>query len=112
MSGKRAEKTISFMAIALLLVLLFVGGAQPQAVGLFAAPWDKLAHIGFYFVFAYLLLHRLSLPLFAALALSLLVSTADELHQSFLPGRVAGFDDWLADLLGMGLAAWVKRVSG
>ena len=35
--------------------------------------------------------------------LALLVGAADEVHQSLLPGRVAGWDDWLADVVGTGL---------
>ena len=35
--------------------------------------------------------------------LTLLVGAADEIHQHFLPGRVAGLDDWLADAVGAGL---------
>ena len=31
-------------AVLLMVVGLFVGGAQPVAVGLFTEPWDKLAH--------------------------------------------------------------------
>jgi len=45
----------SAVAALLLVVGLFVGGAQPVAVGLFAPPWDKLAHAGVFGVLAVLL---------------------------------------------------------
>lgn len=86
--------------VVLMLVALFVGGAQPQAVGLVPEPWDKVAHAIFFFVFTLLLARFVSLPIALVIALGLLVGAADELHQTFLPGRVAGWDDWLADMLG------------
>ena len=43
------------------------------------------------------------MPLRWVIVLVLLVGAADEFHQSFLPGRVAGWDDWLADAVGTAL---------
>lgn len=94
---------IALLVVMLMLAALFVGGAQPQAVGLFPAPWDKLAHGVFFFVFALLLARFVSLPVALVIVLALLVGAADEMHQSFLPGRVAGWDDWFADMAGAGL---------
>lgn len=82
---------IAFGAVLSMLVALFVGGAQPFAVGLFPAPWDKLAHASFFFVFAFLLFRYVSLPIALVFALAMFVGAADEIHQSFLPGRVAGW---------------------
>lgn len=90
---------------------LFIGGAQPQAVDLVPAPWDKLAHAVVYAMLTMscgLLIPapRTLLPwlgLAAALALGLL----DEWHQSGLPGRHAGLDDLLADAAGALAGAWV-----
>ncbi|MDP2000382.1 MAG: VanZ family protein [Rhodoferax sp.] len=49
----------------------------------------------------------------AALAVAALlagaVGVADELHQSTLPGRVAGLDDLLADAVGICVGLWVAR---
>lgn len=94
---------LALIVALLMLAALFVGGAQPQAVGLIPAPWDKLAHATFFFVFAFLLSRFVSLPIAVVIVLSLLVGAADEIHQSFLPGRVAGWEDWLADAVGTGL---------
>lgn len=88
-----------------MLFALFVGGAQPIAVGLFPAPWDKLAHASFFFIFTFLLARYVSLPIVLVIALAMLFGAADEIHQSFLPGRVAGWDDWLADVAGAMLGA-------
>lgn len=54
------------------------------------------------FAFALLLSRFMSLPIVLVIALALLVGAVDEIHQSFLPGRVAGLDDWLADVVGSG----------
>lgn len=52
---------------------------------------------------AVLLSRCVGLPIALVIALALLIGAADEIHQSFLPGRVAGWDDWLADVAGTGL---------
>ena len=109
-------------AVLLMVVGLFVGGAQPVAVGLFTEPWDKLAHATVFTVLTALLAVALqgrppqpgacwALRPGAALAVAALlagaVGVADELHQTTLPGRVAGLDDLLADAVGIGLGLWV-----
>ena len=111
-------------AVLLMVVGLFVGGAQPVAVGLFTEPWDKLAHATVFAVLTALLAvalqgrppqpgARWALRPGAALAVAALlagaVGVADELHQATLPGRVAGLDDLLADAVGIGLGLWVAR---
>jgi VanZ family protein len=40
-----------------------------------------------------------------ALALSALYAASDEVHQAFVPGRSSEVWDWVADVLGAGLAA-------
>lgn len=42
--------------------------------------------------------------------LALLVGLADEIHQSFLPGRVAGWEDLLADAVGVCVALWLNKI--
>jgi VanZ family protein len=95
-----------------MVAALFIGGAQPTAVGLVPAPWDKLVHGLFFCVLVILLRLCLTLPLWWLAALAVVVGAADELHQLFLPGRSAGFDDWLADLAGAGLAVVMIRLVG
>ena len=107
-------------AVLLMVVGLFVGGAQPVAVGLFTEPWDKLAHATVFAVLTALLalaLHgrapgacwalRPGAALAVAAVLAGAVGMADEFHQATLPGRVAGLDDWLADAVGICLGLWV-----
>jgi VanZ family protein len=113
----------SALAAVLLVAGLFVGGAQPVAVGLVNPPWDKVLHASVFGVLAVLLgvalrgahlLHgrqAIGVPqalLWAAL-LSLTVGGADEIHQLSLPGRMAGWDDWLADATGIALGLGALR---
>lgn len=92
---------IALGCLILLLGAIFVGGEAPVAGKLFAAPWDKVVHLlvfGSIGVFV-----ALSVPRLPAVAIPAIVATIgalDEFHQAFLPGRQAGFDDWLADLIG------------
>jgi len=107
------RELLSMVAAVAVLVALFAGGSQPQAAGLIAAPWDKLAHAGVFGVLTLSLVRGFSLPPGWAGVAAALFGVADEVHQSSLPGRVAGIEDWLADLVGVALALavlhWQRR---
>lgn len=98
--------------VGLMLAALFIGGAQPQAVGLIPAPWDKLVHIGYFFVLAFLMARFIPLSVMWAAAFCLLVAVADETHQMFLPGRLASWEDGLADVIGVGLGLGAVKMLG
>lgn len=87
-----------------IIVSLFVGGAQPVAVNLIPAPWDKLAHGAIFALLAWTIGVASGLPgrrgLVVALLGSLLVGMLDEWHQMYLPGRHAGWLDLAADVSG------------
>jgi len=117
------------MMAIMLVVGLFVGGNQPIATNLFHPPWDKVAHAVTFAVLAVLLavalrdahlLHGQSaishgLALVLAWGLAALVGGADEIHQIWVPGRVADWYDWFADVLGSGVATgalWWLQGSG
>jgi VanZ family protein len=103
---------VRFIGVAACLIFvvgLFVGGAQPVAVGLFPVPWDKLAHVVAFGALATMVELALRPRWWIFFALPLAVSAADEIHQAFLPGRSAGLDDWLAGAVGVGLAWWLLR---
>ena len=42
---QRTVRIAAALMVAASAAVLYVGGAQPVAVGLFPAPWDKLAHL-------------------------------------------------------------------
>jgi len=93
------------LAVVLLMVAsLFFGGSQSGAGGLFPAPWDKLVHIMYFLALALLLHYCVGLPVVLVIVFSLIVGAADEIHQSFLPGRTAAWDDFVADATGVALA--------
>ncbi|MDQ5905773.1 MAG: hypothetical protein QG584_500 [Pseudomonadota bacterium] len=106
-------RLVALVLLLLLLASLFVGGAQPAAVGLFPVPWDKVAHAGLFAVFAVLIglvvgLVRVPRGLLLLLAFlgALAIGAADELHQATLPGRQAGWDDLVADAVGALIGTW------
>lgn len=110
----RVLRVAALLALLILVPGLFVGGAQPVAVGLFVEPWDKVVHCGVFAVFAgligvaggWLRLPRGTL-LLLAFAGALAIGIADELHQATLPGRQAGLDDIAADALGAAIGTWL-----
>lgn len=91
------------------VVGLFLGGAQPMAVGLFPPPWDKLVHLMAFGGFAVLVDLALWPPAWLLVALPLAVSAADEFHQAFLPGRQASVEDWLAGATGVAIVFLLLR---
>ena len=111
-------RMLSALAVPLLIVGLFVGGAQQVAVGLFASPWDKMVHGAVFGLLGVLLAVALNgahlskqssvvsprQALLVAVLLVAVVAGVDELHQLRLPGRVASWSDWLADVAGAALA--------
>ena len=108
----RALRIAAALILILLLSGLFIGGAQPQAVGLFPAPWDKGVHLVFFAGVAVLISSALgglqqagrAVWLIAILA-TIVIGAADEWHQTLLPGRQAGLDDLFCDAIGAVLGA-------
>lgn len=93
-----------------MVATLFIGGGQPGAIGLFPSPWDKLAHTLFFFLIVMLLRLGLDLPLWFLAGITAALGAADEIHQLNLPGRSAGFDDWLADVVGVLCAVMILKL--
>jgi len=112
----------SLQVAALLLVVglplgLFIGGAQPIAVGLVPAPWDKLVHAAVFTLLAGAVGYASGLRgrrmLLLSFCCAVTVGALDEWHQAYLPGRSAGLDDLAADAVGAALGAaavlWRRR---
>lgn len=113
-SSRSLQRTLrvvaGLVAVAVPLGLL-IGGSQPVAVGLFAAPYDKLVHALVFAVLAAAMGYasgwrgwRMVLLAFGG---ALAVGVLDEWHQMALPGRSAGWDDLAADAVGAALGAWI-----
>jgi VanZ family protein len=101
-----------------IVVSLFLGGAQPIAVDLVPEPWDKLVHGIVFALLAWALgfasgfhgWRSVSVAFFG----SLLIGLLDEWHQLYLPGRQAGWPDFVADTAGgligtISLAFWSRK---
>lgn len=111
------EKYARFIALALLPLIvaaLFVLGSLPFVAVFFPVPYDKLAHLLLFAILSVLFgaaSGLLPLPragvLLAALCSALAVGAADELHQAFVPGRSAGWDDFAFDFAGTLYGLWV-----
>ncbi|AYQ30195.1 MULTISPECIES: VanZ family protein [unclassified Polaromonas] len=111
---QRTIRILAALTVVVSAAVLYVAGAQPVAVGLFPAPWDKLAHLLTFAVVGMaaglaggLRGWRMALSCVAG---ALLVGGMDELHQMFLPGRSASWADLAADAAGGLLGAAVLAV--
>ena len=100
----RYSRVVAAVLLAVMTGALLIGGAQPFAVNLIPAPWDKFAHIALFALISAaigLASGRSGVRMvLLAVAGALLLGLVDEWHQGFLPGRNAGLDDLAADLLG------------
>ena len=104
-----ASTRFGFIVVFCVFVLLFGFGSTPASANLVAHPWDKLAHVSVFAILTFglrLALPRIPVSLIIGLALS--VALADELHQFFVPQRQPGWDDGIADAIGVlgGLGIW------
>lgn len=112
----RRARTWATLTVILVGAGLYALGAQPFAAGLFPAPWDKLAHAVTFAIIGSAVgvasgargWRRTACSLAGAVAIGVL----DELHQAYLPGRIASWSDLAADgmggLLGAALLAAVQ----
>jgi len=92
----RIRVTASVLFI-LMVILLYWFAEQPAAVGLVPPPFDKVVHalLGAGMAFMLWLILDCKVP-WLNIGLVALLSGFEEWHQSFLPGRVPDFYDFLA----------------
>ncbi len=106
------KRYFALLAALTMIAALFIGAANPPTAGLIHEPWDKVAHLLFFFLLGVLLRYGLTLPAWVIVLLVAIVGAADEWHQYYVPGRTASVGDWLADLAGVVLAMVVLRGRG
>lgn len=77
---------------------------------------DKLLHLTAYGLMAALAARALgqerpemsrSRLFILAAGFTILFGLSDEIHQAFVPGRSASVGDWVADIFGSGIGAWI-----
>ncbi len=101
--------------VALLLYCVLIYGLSDQA-SLPAPEWfehqDKLHHGSAYFIMGLLawrslrhVIHQPLLLVLCCISFGSLYGVSDEWHQSFVVGRQSDVIDWLADTIGVSLAA-------
>lgn len=112
MNRTNAIRLVALLACIVFVAGLFIGGAQPVAVGLVPAPWDKLTHLASFGMLTVMVELALRPRPWLLVALPMLVSAADEVHQAYLPGRFASIEDWLAGAAGVGIAYLLLRHTG
>jgi VanZ family protein len=106
-----------WLPVVAYLAVIFALSSQPHLKPpLDFAYSDKVMHVGEYLGLGVLLVRalratlRVSRPLFAAVmavGFVVLVGSADEFLQAFIPGRTSDIYDLLADSIGGGLAQFV-----
>jgi VanZ family protein len=100
----RHLRTVVMLAAVAIVASLFIGGRQPVAVNLISHPWDKLLHAGVFALLACTIGLASGSPgsqkLLVAFFGALLAGALDEWHQMYLPGREAGWPDFIADVIG------------
>ena len=88
---------------------LYIGGAQPVAVGLFPWPWSKVVHGLTFGVLAAAMGYASGLRgwrmVLAGFGYAVLVGALDEWHQTQLPGRHGQLSDVGFDAIGAALGA-------
>lgn len=91
---------ISLLGTIIFVTLLFWGGGQPEAVGLFQPPWDKVVHFMAFGMLAFMLWIGFQgrWPLLIIFLVGC-VGALDEWRQTFLPGRAMSFGDFAMDMI-------------
>lgn len=101
-------QVLSVIAAAILVLALLL--SAPHTGGLFAPPWDKLAHFGLFGCITFLLAiglgrRRVHLAFIATVAIGII----DESYQAFLPTRQADWADLFTDVIAAACAALLVR---
>ena len=90
---------VSLLGAIIFVALLFWGGNQPVAVGLFQPPWDKMAHFAAFGLLTLMLWIGFQgrWPLLIIFLVGC-VGALDEWRQTLLPGRTMSLGDFAMDI--------------
>ncbi|WP_034385413.1 VanZ family protein [Deinococcus sp. YIM 77859] len=104
---KRSARPFWWLPAAAIMAAIWWLSASPDTPGPpLVHPLDWAAHFTAYLMLGFCL-GRATGQRGPALVLAVWFGALDEVHQAFVPGREAGLTDWLFDLAGSGLGAWL-----
>ena len=106
-------KVIDTASLILFCLFIFWLSDQPSLnVPMWFPNQDKIYHAGAYFIMAVFawrtFRHAFARPWAIVLVFCGLYGLSDEWHQAFVPGRDSDVSDWLADIVGAGLALFLQ----
>lgn len=114
-SGRSIPRWISsWIPVVLYAALIYGLSSIAQPPPLPGGPSDKVLHLLLYAGFGLVLLRACAGgrlrgittgAVIAALLIAAAYAASDEWHQAFVPGRTPDVRDWVADIVGAGLAA-------
>jgi hypothetical protein len=114
--GHRARRALSLWLPVVAWAALIFGLSSVPDLGTGLGGWDlvlrKLAHAGEYGVLGALLTRAMGRP-WVAFALGVAYAVSDEIHQSFVPGRMGSPVDVAIDAAGVaaGVLVWSRIAS-
>ncbi len=107
-------RLLAILFLAIMLLGIFIGGREPGAGSLFPEPWDKLVHLACYAtltIMTAIAFPKLPLPILLVIIVS--IGASDEIAQTYIPGRSADIEDYVADFLGslmtLGPIYWLQK---
>lgn len=109
-------KILDFTLLILYCLFIYWLSDQPSvSVPSLFTLQDKILHAGAYFIMGVLawrsfkhLSNRPIIIVLLSITFCSLYGISDEWHQSFVEGRCSDIADWLADIGGAGLAAFLR----
>lgn len=97
--SSRVRRYFCLLIAGIVVFNLFFIGSKPVAVGLFLAPWDKVAHYAVFSCITALLWYGFNGRRPALIVLLVIaIGALDEIHQTTLPGRQADILDFATDI--------------
>jgi VanZ family protein len=96
-------------AAFLMAAALFAGTEVAAEKQLFPPPFDKAAHFAYFAVMSLFAFTGFGARWWTAIPVLIAVAAADELYQLTIPGRIGSVWDFVADALGVAVAALVRR---
>lgn len=102
------------LSAALIMVgALFLGAEKVAEVPLIPPPFDKVVHFGYFLTMSLFAFTRVGARLWwTAIPFLIAVGALDELHQLSVPGRDGSVGDFVADAIGVVVAAMIFRGAG